>query len=64
MSHQRNSSVKNTFNPKAKTYHFFSIPADPPLLTGELFSTKEGSLTKIYFTLYDEDFLYYQVYLL
>ena len=64
MSNIRNSSSKNVCNAKAKTYHFFSIPLDPPLLAGELFLIKEGMPTKIYFTLYEEDFLYYQVRLL
>ena len=63
MSNQRNSSSRNNnvSNCKGKSYHFFSVPPDPPLLTGELFLIRESTITKIYFTLYDEDFLYYQV---
>ena len=62
MSNQPNSSFKGSINnPKARSYHFFTVPPDPPLLTGELFLIKESNITKIYFTLYDEDFLYYQV---
>ncbi len=53
--------MKSVCNSKAKTYHFFSIPSYPPLISGELFIIKEGVPTKIYFTLYEEDFLYYQV---
>ena len=63
MSNQRYSSSKNnnSCSTKAKSYHFFSIPNDPPLLSGELFLLKDSTPSKIYFTLYEDDFLYYQV---
>lgn len=62
-SKSHSSKLASTNGSNQKSYHFFSIPPEPPLLTGELLSVNENVTTKIYFSLYEEDFVYYQVFL-
>lgn len=63
-SKSHSSKIASTNGSNQKSYHFFSIPQEAPLLTGELLSVNENSTTKIYFNLYEEDFVYYQVFII
>lgn len=64
MSNLKNniSNKSNTTNPK-KSYHFFNIPSTI-LFEGEINKVVGGVSKKIYFTLFEEDFLFYEVYYL
>jgi len=53
-------SNKSNCGPQKKPYHFFNFPPTI-LLQGEINKIIDGVSKKIFFTLHDEDFLFYEV---
>ena len=62
MSFKKNSSNKSNCTPPTpkKSYHFFSLPTNS-IMEGEIIKVFETSKKKYYFTLFEEDFLYFEV---
>jgi len=60
MSLKKNSSDKSNVVIPKKSYHFFSLPMTF-ILEGEINKIIDGVSKKLFFTLFEEDFLYYEV---
>ena len=62
MSFKKNSSDKSNQSAAApkKSYHFFSMPPSF-IMEGEITKVMENSKKKYFFTLFEDDFLYFEV---